>query len=343
MNKIMKTIALALLGALVLSVAGCGGNVVASVNGETISRADLDKRINRYKDELAQAGGANNKEMLASLERQELDRMIDEKLFLQEAKKRNVDVSDSQVEAELANEKKQFPSDAEYQEALKKYQLTEAELRDLVRSRLVFNGLYDAITADIQVSDADVAKYYQDNPVKFKQNRQVKAAHILLKTEEDAKAVIAELGKGADFGQLAAQKSIDPSAAQNKGDLGYFSAEDMVKEFSDAAFAMKKGEISKTPVKSNFGYHVIRVDDTKEARQQTFDEVKDQIRVDLGADRKQERFESWFADVKANAKIERKLPEAPATPQAPQGQGQAPQGSAPAPSPAPAGNAQPGK
>ncbi|ABZ83835.1 ppic-type ppiase domain protein, putative [Heliomicrobium modesticaldum Ice1] len=338
MNKIMKTIALLLMGAALLSAAGCssGGNVVASVNGETISRSDLDKRINRYKEELSRSGGADSKELMANLERQELEHMIDEMLFTQEAKKRNIEVSDGQVAAELAKEKQQFPSDAEFQEALKRYRLTEDELSGIIRTRLIFNGLYDAVTSDIQISDADVEKYYRDNPDKFKQNRQVKASHILLKTEEEAKAIIAELERGADFAQLAVQKSTDSTAAQNKGDLGYFQAEDMVKEFSDAAFSMKKGETSRTPVKSNFGYHVIRVEDIKEARQQRFDEVKDQIRVDLGADRKQERFESWFADVKAQAKIERKLPEAPAAQPPAQ---QAPQGS----TQDPAGNAQPGK
>jgi peptidyl-prolyl cis-trans isomerase C len=103
----------------------------------------------------------------------------------------------------------------------------------------------------------------------------------LLETEEDAKAVIAELKGGADFAETAKAKSTGPSA-DNGGDLGFFTKGRMVPEFSEAAFAMKVGEVSSTPVQTQFGWHVIKVDDRRQAPPPSFEESVDQLR-DEGA------------------------------------------------------------
>jgi peptidyl-prolyl cis-trans isomerase C len=110
---------------------------------------------------------------------------------------------------------------------------------------------------------------------------EIRASHILLETEDEAKAVIAELAAGADFATLAKAKSKDPSAAQNGGDLGYFSADQMVPEFSAAAFALEKGATSQTPVKSQFGWHVILVVDRRDKAPPSFEESKDKIEADM--------------------------------------------------------------
>jgi peptidyl-prolyl cis-trans isomerase C len=109
---------------------------------------------------------------------------------------------------------------------------------------------------------------------------EVHARHILLESEEDARAVIAELGQGGDFGELAKARSKDPSAQQNAGDLGYFRKEAMVPEFADAAFAMAKGDVSKDPVKSHFGWHVIWVEDRR-TTEPTLAEMEDELREEL--------------------------------------------------------------
>ncbi|MCW2277027.1 peptidyl-prolyl cis-trans isomerase [Heliophilum fasciatum] len=291
--------------------AGCGqSQAVATVNGDTITRAELDKRLDRYKNDIAaQAENEDTrKQQMAMLEQQELDRMIDETLLEQEAKKRNVQITEQQVEEELAKTKQSFASDTDYQEALKQSQMTEADVKEMTRMRLMAFAVYEQVTADVAVTDNEIAAYYQANPERFKTGKQVRASHILLKTEAEAKDVIDQLQKGADFAQLAATRSIDPSAAQNKGDLGFFEQSDMVKEFADAAFAMKSGDTSKTPVKSSFGYHVIRVVDSKEPHQQTLEEARDQLKVDLPAEKKETRFTNWFNEMKAQATIDRKLP-----------------------------------
>ena len=148
---------------------------------------------------------------------------------------------------------------------------------------------------DAKITDAAVDARYNELKAKFDEDvkkippqREIAASHILVKTEDEAKAIIAELDKGADFGKLAKEKSIDPSAAKNDGVLGWFTQGAMVKEFEDAAFALKSGETSKTPVKSQFGYHIIRVTGDRTKAAPTFDKQKDEIRLDLVEELRQE-------------------------------------------------------
>ena len=115
----------------------------------------------------------------------------------------------------------------------------------------------------------------------YKGEEEVRASHILLKTEQEAKDIINQLEKGADFAKLAKEKSTDPSKDRNSGDLGFFSKEQMVKEFAEAAFALKKGETTKAPVKTQFGWHVIRVTDRRAGAAPKFEEVKEQLRQKL--------------------------------------------------------------
>ena len=132
------------------------------------------------------------------------------------------------------------------------------------------------------LNDDAIKQYYDQNYAGKPAEKEVHARHILVKTEAEANDVIKKLKAGADFGKLAAEVSTDKgSAQQNGGDLGWFKKTDMIPAFSDAAFAMKKGEISSTPVKSQYGYHVIQVLDTRTDPVPTLDSVRDKIRQAL--------------------------------------------------------------
>ncbi len=139
-------------------------------------------------------------------------------------------------------------------------------------------------------------KYVAENPPK----EEVSARHILVNSEAEGTAIIAQIKGGADFATLAKQKSKDP-AAQNGGDLGFFSKEDMVKEFADAAFAMKTGEVSAKPVKTQFGFHVIKVEDRRTANPVSFDEAKDDLQSQLS----QQAVSQYIEGLRAGAKVER--------------------------------------
>lgn len=156
-----------------------------------------------------------------------------------------------------------------------------------------------------EVTDDAVKKGYDTFLAGFKPADEVRARHILTETEDQAKAVIAELKKGADFTETAKAKSKDPSAKQNGGDLGYFSKEEMVPQFAEAAFAMKPGELSENPVKSQFGWHVIKVEDRRLASPPSFEQAKPVLRERIA----EETAEKLVTDIRAKAKVKRFDPE----------------------------------
>jgi len=127
------------------------------------------------------------------------------------------------------------------------------------------------------VTDAEVKARYDKEVAALPKQEEVHARHILVKTEDEAKDVIKQLDAGKNFADLAKEKSTDPNEADG-GDLGYFTKGRMVKEFEDAAFALDKGAYTKTPVKTDFGYHVILVEDKRDAAPPAYDQVKDQVR-----------------------------------------------------------------
>jgi peptidyl-prolyl cis-trans isomerase C len=149
------------------------------------------------------------------------------------------------------------------------------------------------------VTDADVKARYDKEVAALPKQEEVHARHILVKTEDEAKDIIKQLDAGKDFAELAKEKSTDPNK-DDGGDLGYFSHGRMVKEFEDAAFALDKGTYSKTPVKTDFGYHVIKVEDKRDAPPPPFDQVKDQVRQLVMRD----KYLALLNDAKAKSKID---------------------------------------
>jgi peptidyl-prolyl cis-trans isomerase C len=125
-------------------------------------------------------------------------------------------------------------------------------------------------------TDAAMKKVYEEAVSKAGTDQEVRARHILVPTEDEAKAVLAEIKKGTDFAELAKQKSKDPGAAAEGGDLGYFGKDQMVPEFAEAAFKLNKGDVSE-PVKTQFGWHIIKVEDKRNKPVPPFEQVKDQI------------------------------------------------------------------
>ena len=171
-------------------------------------------------------------------------------------------VSDMILVAKAAEAKK-LPDDADFKRRLA-----------YVRNKLLMETMLQA-EAKTAVTDAAMRKVYEDATKQMTGEQEVRARHILVETEDDAKAVLTELRKGTDFAELARLKSKDPGASEG-GDLGYFTKDQMVPEFADAAFKLEKGQLSE-PVKSAFGWHVIRAEDKRERPVPPFDQVKDQI------------------------------------------------------------------
>ncbi len=153
---------------------------------------------------------------------------------------------------------------------------------------------------DAQVTDARLKEKYEAFLKEHPAQDEVRARHILVDSEAKARDVLAELRKGADFATLARNKSSDGSA-RDGGDLGFFTRGDMVPEFSDAAFALKPGEVTKEPVKSQFGFHIIKVESRRQQPAPTFDASRDQLRGEMS----QELLTEVVDGLRAKSKVER--------------------------------------
>jgi len=163
-----------------------------------------------------------------------------------------------------------------------------------------------------KVTEASLKEAYDADVAAHPPQIEVRASHILVKTEDEAKDLIKQLEGGADFATLAKEKSIDKGSGQNGGDLNWFTKETMVKEFSDAAFAMQRGDVSKVPVKSQFGWHIIKITDSRMQTPVPFEQRKDDLRQAKTQEVIHTEVESLIkaADVKYG-KEEYKLPLAP--------------------------------
>lgn len=175
---------------------------------------------------------------------------------------------------------------------------TVAKQLEDIKKKLVVRSLLDQKTAT-SISEADLKSEYDTLLAGLKDEREVHARHILVPSEQEAKDAKKQIDSGKSFEEVAKQYSKDPGSAKQGGDLGYFTKDKMVKEFADAAFAMKKGEVS-GPVKSPFGWHVIKVEDSRKVQAPTYNEVKDQLKAKLQEKRLNDYVEGLVksADVK---------------------------------------------
>lgn len=161
----------------------------------------------------------------------------------------------------------------------------------------------------VTVTDDEIKEYYDTNKATFSEEEQVRASHILVETKEEADAILKQLKEGADFATLAKEKSSDTGSKDNGGDLDFFKRGDMVAEFSDVAFKLKVGETSDA-VKSDYGYHIIKVTDHKDAKDYTLEEKKDEIRKTLVSQKVSTLSSTWLSETTEKAKITNTLTDA---------------------------------
>ncbi len=218
--------------------------VVATVNGQPIRLSELEVA--------QQALPQQYRNMpLQAVFPALLDRIVDSKLVVQEGKKSKV-TEDPAFKKRMAFVEDQVLQDFWIQ-------------REVAR----------------KVTPEKLQQRYEERLKSMPAEEEVHARHILVSTEDEAKAIIADLKKGAAFDKLAKEKSTDKASGAEGGDLGWFKKSDMVKEFADAAFALNKGDLTETPVKTQFGYHVIKVEDRRKAPPPAFEELADQLREEM--------------------------------------------------------------
>ena len=235
---------------------------IAIVNGKAIptSRADALKK------QVEASGQAVTPEIMAKIK----DELITREIFMQEAKKRALDATD------------------EYKNQL-----------ELARQSILIRTLLADVQKKSAVSDAEIQAEY-DKFVKENAGQEIRSRHILVETEAQAKDLIAQISKGAKFEDLAKKHSKDPGSGANGGDLDWANPAGFVPEFSAAMVKLGKGQMTDAPVKSQFGWHIIRVEDIRETQLPKLDEVKAQITQQL----QQQKLAKFQEDLRAKAKIQ---------------------------------------
>jgi peptidyl-prolyl cis-trans isomerase C len=164
----------------------------------------------------------------------------------------------------------------------------------------VLEQVYLRRMVEKKITDEAVARRYERDKAQLVREKKVRARHILVKTRDEAIAIMREISRGKDFAAMAKEKSIGPSGPQG-GDLGFFTREQMVPVFSQMAFSLKKGEVARAPVQTQYGWHLIKVEDIQEAAPPTLAEVKDELRAKMG----EELIEGEIKRLREGAKVER--------------------------------------
>ncbi len=262
-RPLLATVGAAVLGCALFAGAPALAQNAAVVNGKPIPKARVDEFV-----EALAAQGRPDSPQLRELVREEL---VAREIFVQEAEKAGLAKS-AEVQRQLENTRQ------------------DILIRALIRDHLEKNP----------VKDEDVkAEYEKLKKEANASGKEYKARHILVDEEDAAKKIIADLGKGESFETLAKQ-SKDPGSASNGGDLGWNTASTFVKEFSDAMVALEKGKTVDAPVKTQFGYHVIRLDDVRDAAPPPLEQVEPQIQQQL----ERQKIQALQKELRNNAKVE---------------------------------------
>ncbi|HET6497689.1 MAG TPA: peptidyl-prolyl cis-trans isomerase [Coriobacteriia bacterium] len=308
MRTFRPLIVLGLALSLALPLAGCGrDDVAAIVNGEEIALTELDAQVNALMEQSPEMfEGAEGETRIAEFKRQLLQSMIDSLLVRQAAAERGITVPDAEIDAQIEDLKGGFPSEEEFNTALANANMTVDDLRQQLRDQLVTQRLMEQLVGDAEVTDEDIAAYYEENKAEFEQQAAVRASHILFDKDDKATAerVLAEINEGGDFAALAREHSTDPGSAGQGGDLGWSDpARPYVAEFQSALEQLEVGQVSGL-IETQYGWHVIRVDDKRDTRMQTLDEVRDQIEQDMLQERNIAAYQEFLAEIRGQAEIE---------------------------------------
>jgi parvulin-like peptidyl-prolyl isomerase len=300
-------LAAAALAVLTLVVAGCGDSdevptdAVAVVDGTAITKESLDELLARAKKsytqqkrEFPKAGTPEYQ----SLQNQAVAYLVQREEYAREAEELGVEVTDAQIAKKVDEVKKQFFKNDEkkFNAGLKQQGYTVAALREDIRAQLVSEGIYEDITKGVNVSDADLQKYYDKNKERYSVAESRAVRHILVKTKAEADRLHTQLESGANFAALAKQSSLDPGSKDQGGNLTV-SRGQTVAPFDKAAFSLETNELSE-PIKTEFGYHLIQPLAAVKAGSVTpFAQVKSQIRTQLLEERKSAAVNDWAADI----------------------------------------------
>ncbi len=260
-------------------------DVVASIDNEIITKDDL------YEAMVAENG------------KPVLDMLIANKIIDLELKKENITISNEDIDKEMDLIAEHYGGLDNFEQMLTIYGQSIDSVKQNIEKNLQVKKLLEP---QIIITDEEIKDYFEENKESFNTEEQIKASHILVDNEEKAMEVKNKLNAGEDFAELAKEYSTDNSNKDNGGSLGFFGRGEMVPEFEDIAFSLEAGKTSE-PVKTDFGFHIIKVEEKKEAKEAVLEENTEQVKNMIFEQRLPEAYNSWYEKKSTEYKIENKL------------------------------------
>ena len=261
-----------LLLILAFTISGCSSTdeegLVAKVNNEGITEEEFESEFQLFKmnyerqygedfmDKIAENGETNEENLKSDI----MEKLIIEKVLFKEIGDKKITVTEEELKGQIDLEIEKIGGQEKFEEYLEEEGLTQEILEDNIRKRMLLIKHEETFNNETVISDDEAKKYFEANKEGLVV---INASHILVETEEEGKDILKRLEEGEDFGAIALIESIDSVSAMNGGNLGYFPKGTYIVEFEDAAFALKPGEVSDV-VKTEAGYHIVRLEDRKD-------------------------------------------------------------------------------
>ena len=293
-------------------------DIVAVVNGDAIRRVEFDSEMAMVKKRFVEQGKSLTEDQIDKIGKSLLETLINRALLFQESKELGISIKEEAITNQLQKIKQRYPSETEFENTIKKFNLTLDDIKSQVNRALAINEfITKKVASNIVVSETESKTYYDTHSDSFKKPEQVKASHILIKVvpqadesqkkkaREQIQAVQEKIKNGGDFAALAKEFSQGPSSTKG-GDLGYFGRGQMVKPFEDAAFALEPTAVSDI-IETRFGYHLIKVFDKKPEGTLQYQEVKPKLAQYLKQEKTKQEVERYVDKLRDKAVIERLL------------------------------------
>ena len=283
--------------------------IVAVVDGQVITSSELEEFLGSRGSRVV---GGNRDGDDRKARRQALEQLIETKILLQKAKDENIEIREKMIDRRFEKVRGKFASEEEFRQALREENLTEAKLRKRIEEDLMMSVLIDReVRARVRVGGEELRQFYEKNKEMFKEPGEVELGHIFIKVrggefwgecEQRGKDILKRLREGADFSLVAKKYSDGPNAAKG-GKLGFLMLGELSPEFEEAVSKLKVGEVSGL-VKMGDGFHIIKLEGRRTARQMELPEVRDRIRALIFAKKAEKRYREWIDELKKNTYIE---------------------------------------
>lgn len=281
--------------------------VIAKVGETDITLDKFNQEFNYAVEEVKGAYGeeyVKDEKIKENLKNQVIENLVNRELLLAEATKQNIEVTEEEKETEFLSVKDRFKTEEEFKAALESEKTTEDKLKAEIVDNIKINKIISSIEVDTNVTDEEIEKYYNDNIEQFQAGAGADMSHILVKTEEEAKNILGEYEAGTKFEDLAAKYGTD-GTKESGGSLGFveYDQSNFDKDFLVAAKELKEGEVSQ-PIKTQFGWHLIKVDNIKsEPTAKPIDELKPQITYFLQIQKVNDAHDKYIEGLKKDIKV----------------------------------------